>query len=109
MTKKNNDCYLDSKFKQCCCNCKYWWPVHFHCKSNEGKSLRNQLQCACSIQKGWICAHPEFNIAYYFDISEQHSIGCELYVPKAEKILCEQLDHPSFVAQGETLPPEDSP
>ncbi len=76
-------CYLKSKFKQCCCNCKYWFPLHYQCSSREGKSLRRQLkkdQCVCSIQKGWVCVHPEMGVAYSYE--EKHSVGCELYEPK---------------------------
>ncbi len=77
------ECYLKSKLRQCCCNCKYWFPLHYQCSSGEGKALRRQLkkdQCVCSIQKGWVCVHPHVGVAYSYQ--EKHSVGCELYEPK---------------------------
>jgi len=81
MSKKSNKCYLNSKFKQCCCNCKHLWPVHEHCFTNP--DLRNEKgEFVCSVQKGWACVAPEFGHVY--DNWPQHSIGCELYSPKVK-------------------------
>ena len=35
MAEKNDKCYLDSDYKQCCCNCVYLLPVYFHYSMTE--------------------------------------------------------------------------
>ena len=79
-----SDCTLAEG--QCCCNCVYLRPVHFHCctepkPTDEQKAAAGvKGRCVCAVQKGWACCQPELGRIY--DNWPQHSFGCELYTPK---------------------------
>ena len=78
-----NWCGLDDpEFNQCCCNCIFHLPIHYHCCVD--RKLRHQIRkitekntCICSIQKGWACVCPETKRVY--DNWPEHSVGCECY------------------------------
>lgn len=54
----DKDCCIP-EWKRCCCNCKHHLADFHHCTTS--KALREEKKtCVCSIQKGWICAAPEF-------------------------------------------------
>ena len=77
------DCQLNGRFKQCCCNCVYRRPVHYHCTTEPkpDKIPDAVNKCMCSVQKGWACVDPE-SIRVY-DNWREHSVGCETYTPKS--------------------------
>jgi len=68
-------CPLKRVNEQCCCDCIYLLPVHYHC-CTEPKPLGGQ-GCVCNIQKGWACVAPNHNRVY--DNWPRHSCGCELH------------------------------
>lgn len=75
----------DPDWRQCCCNCKFHRPVHFHCCTNpkpteeQKKAAGIEGGCVCGVQKGWACVTPDLRI---HDNWPLHNIGCELYDPK---------------------------
>lgn len=84
---KNNDCQMKvGPFFQCCCNCVYLKPVHFHCctKPTPTGKPRKSGECFCKVQKGWACVGPEGGegIGRIYDNWPKHSCGCEEYTPK---------------------------
>lgn len=109
----------DPNFVQCCCNCVYHRPVHFHCgheplpdpKLHEGK-------CACNVQKGWACASPEMDVVY--DNWPEHSCGCECHTTQEEaekgaarlrqaQDLLFYTEHPNAPRFCKGAPPETTP
>ena len=79
------------KSKQCCCNCIFHLPVHYHCCTSpkpseaERKASNNSCKCVCGTQKGWACVYitdNELKEAVVYDNWHEHSIGCELYTPR---------------------------
>lgn len=89
-------CWMDDpEWKQCCCTCRFHLADHYHClhvtpmeklnlvdmprakhKSIFGEKMSDA--CDCSIQRGWICAPPDFYPKAYSNWPE-HSVGCELW------------------------------
>jgi hypothetical protein len=81
------DCQMDVEpMKQCCCNCAFHLPVHFHCctsltlSAEQKKAAGVEGRCVCGVQKGWACVQPDGGRVY--DNWPEHSCGCELYTPK---------------------------
>lgn len=73
-------CFLkDPEWKQCCCNCAYHLPVHFHCTTSSHIRIKGE-KCVCGIKKGWSCVPPGAETV--FDNWPLHSVGCELYFKK---------------------------
>lgn len=74
-------------FFQCCCNCVYHRPIHFHC-CTEPKPTEEQKKasghdggrCVCGVIKGWACVGPDSERVY--DNWGEHSCGCELYTER---------------------------
>ena len=78
----------DDEMKQCCCNCVYLRPVHYHCSTEPKPPIEvydptKSGRCVCGVQKGYACTSPETDRVY--DCWPLHSIGCELYTPKLIK------------------------
>lgn len=84
----NNKCWMESEVKQCCCTCAYHWEDHLHCTHDRHltfdiSTLDEQQGCICNIQRGWICANPEF-YPHANSNWPEHSIGCECYTNRDE-------------------------
>ena len=90
-------CWLDTEHKQCCCQCRYHLADHFHCGHLTWQEQQNMVgmprekhksvltdkevdSCVCSVQRGWICAPPDFDGTASSNWPE-HSVGCEMYAP----------------------------
>lgn len=55
-----NDCCKEEMHGRCCCNCRYHLKDNMHCTTVADR----QGECVCKIQKGWVCAAPEFGVVY---------------------------------------------
>ncbi len=83
---KKEHCYLnDEPLHQCCCNCVFLHPVHYHCCTEPVPPLETHpnTTCCCGVRKGWACMPPGFDGVVY-DNWPEHSVGCEMHETKAD-------------------------
>jgi hypothetical protein len=86
----------DPNFVQCCCNCVYHLPVHYHCgheplpTEEQKKAAGIEGRCVCGVQKGWACVclamadkPGTLEGVRVHDNWPEHSCGCECYEPKS--------------------------
>lgn len=86
----------DPNFVQCCCNCVYHLPVHYHCgheplpTEEQKKAAGIEGCCVCGVQKGWACvclpmsddSGASLKGLRVYDNWPEHSCGCECYEPR---------------------------
>jgi hypothetical protein len=76
---EKGECFLNSHWNGCCCNCKYRAMVNKHCSHSP-----RQANCVCSEPLGfYICSlfHAEYNCPHVY-LSSEHGF-CEMYYPKS--------------------------
>ena len=73
----------EAPFYQCCCNCIYLRPVHYHCCTEPKPDPKEYNRCCCGVRKSYACAHPEFGVIH--DNWPKHSVGCECYTTAEQK------------------------
>lgn len=76
-----NECQLHMPgLFQCCCNCNFRVPVHYHCCTEPKPDPPAPGRCQCGVQKGWACIAGAPTRIY--DNWAEHSCGCEMYTAK---------------------------
>jgi hypothetical protein len=94
----SEDCLLTSRWKKCCCNCRYHLRDYHHCTTITPQ-LKAELGggCVCSVPKGWICsvgAHDPYGETRMYSGWTEHGI-CELHwermIPERERPTQETL------------------
>ena len=77
------ECTLnDPEWSQCCCQCVYRVPTHYHCSFPPARTDKDKGKCGCEKQVGWACVAPELRV--YVNWPE-HKCGCELFTDKRKE------------------------
>ena len=105
-TGLDSDCQMTAEpSSQCCCNCIYLRPVHYHCctepkpADEQKKSAGIEGRCVCGVQKGWACVGPDTDRIY--DNWPRHSCGCECYMAKTPNIEGGKMNATYIIEVGE--------